>query len=79
MLWPVHCVQNTPGADLHPDLVKKADDVRIYKGTDVAVITTHLCTYSLLLAFIFSIVPNINNRRIVTHVSGTMVMHARLS
>jgi nicotinamidase/pyrazinamidase len=34
ILWPVHCVQGTPGAELHPDLVKDRI-VRIFrKGTD---------------------------------------------
>lgn len=30
--WPVHCVQNTPGAELHPDLDPNAVDVVIDKG-----------------------------------------------
>ncbi len=34
VLWPVHCVQNTKGAELHPDLDRsKIMDV-VHKGTD---------------------------------------------
>jgi len=33
--WPVHCVQSTPGAELHPDLDADATDVVIDKGTAV--------------------------------------------
>ncbi|CBZ52579.1 putative pyrazinamidase/nicotinamidase [Neospora caninum Liverpool] len=33
-LWPVHCVQNMPGAELHPDLLPRASDVTVYKATD---------------------------------------------
>lgn len=32
-LWPVHCVQNSWGAELHPKLLIAPDSVRIYKGT----------------------------------------------
>lgn len=32
-LWPVHCVQNSWGAELHPKLKIAPDSVRIYKGT----------------------------------------------
>ncbi len=32
--WPPHCVQNTPGAELHPDLKREAIDKVISKGTD---------------------------------------------
>jgi len=33
-LWPVHCVQGTPGAELHPDL-NRAGITRVFrKGTD---------------------------------------------
>lgn len=31
--WPVHCVQDTPGAELHAGLDAGAIDVRIDKGT----------------------------------------------
>lgn len=31
-MWPVHCVRNTPGADIHPSLVRKDDDINVYKG-----------------------------------------------
>ncbi len=31
--WPPHCVQNTYGAKLHPDLILTIDKI-IYKGTD---------------------------------------------
>lgn len=34
--WPVHCVQNTPGADFHPDLNKQAISHIIYKGENQA-------------------------------------------
>jgi nicotinamidase/pyrazinamidase len=34
MMWPTHCVENTPGADFHPDLVRKPTDISILKGTD---------------------------------------------
>jgi len=34
VLWPVHCVQNTPGAELHPDLVRSDGDLVVYKGVD---------------------------------------------
>ncbi|PHJ21851.1 nicotinamidase [Cystoisospora suis] len=33
-LWPVHCVQNTPGAELHPELLTLPTDVPIYKATN---------------------------------------------
>ena len=33
-LWPVHCVQNTPGAELASNLHPKVVTARIYKGTD---------------------------------------------
>ena len=33
-LWPVHCVRDTPGAALHPDLIALNTDLRIRKGTD---------------------------------------------
>lgn len=32
--WPVHCVQGTPGAELHPDLAREPIDVVIDKGAD---------------------------------------------
>lgn len=32
--WPVHCVQNTPGADFHPALDTREFDNIVYKGTD---------------------------------------------
>ncbi len=32
--WPVHCVQNTPGAAFHPDLVLPYGTTIITKGTD---------------------------------------------
>ncbi len=34
ILWPVHCVQNTTGAELHPELNVKQIDKIIFKGTD---------------------------------------------
>ncbi|GAB6089606.1 bifunctional nicotinamidase/pyrazinamidase [Spirochaeta dissipatitropha] len=33
MLWPVHCVQNTEGAELHPDLNLAPVDLILHKGT----------------------------------------------
>ena len=33
-IWPVHCVQDTYGADLHPDLDTAAVDVIVDKGQD---------------------------------------------
>jgi nicotinamidase/pyrazinamidase len=33
-IWPVHCVQDTPGAQLHPDLDAAAVDVIVDKGQD---------------------------------------------
>ncbi len=32
--WPVHCVQDTPGAQLHPDLDRQSIDVILDKGQD---------------------------------------------
>ena len=34
-VWPVHCVQGTAGAELHPDLDRAAIDVVVDKGTAV--------------------------------------------
>jgi nicotinamidase/pyrazinamidase len=33
--WPVHCVQGTPGAELHPALDRSQIDVVLDKGTDL--------------------------------------------
>jgi nicotinamidase/pyrazinamidase len=33
-IWPVHCVANTWGAELHPDLEATDDDVRVKKGAN---------------------------------------------
>ncbi len=33
-IWPVHCVENTPGAELHPALERAKVDVIIDKGQD---------------------------------------------
>jgi nicotinamidase/pyrazinamidase len=33
-IWPVHCVQGTPGAELHPELDQAKVDVVIDKGQD---------------------------------------------
>ena len=35
-IWPVHCVQNTPGAELHPALEQDEVDVVFDKGTNQA-------------------------------------------
>lgn len=32
-LWPTHCIQNSWGADLSPELTVKPNSIRIYKGT----------------------------------------------
>jgi len=34
VLWPDHCVQGTPGADLHPDLDRRPFRAIVRKGTD---------------------------------------------
>ena len=34
--WPEHCVQGTPGAELHPDLDRALVDVVVDKGQDPA-------------------------------------------
>jgi nicotinamidase/pyrazinamidase len=34
VLWPDHCVQNSKGAELHPDLDTSRIDKIIFKGTD---------------------------------------------
>ena len=33
-IWPVHCVQRTPGAELHPSLERAKVDVVVDKGQD---------------------------------------------
>ncbi|MFW6132618.1 MAG: bifunctional nicotinamidase/pyrazinamidase [Planctomycetota bacterium] len=33
-LWPVHCVQDTPGADFHPDMNTDEVDMVLHKGDD---------------------------------------------
>ena len=35
-IWPVHCVQGTEGAELHPSLERDEVDVVFDKGTDQA-------------------------------------------
>ncbi len=32
--WPEHCVQGTPGAELHPQVERRAIDVVVDKGQD---------------------------------------------
>ncbi|EME27261.1 nicotinamidase isoform 2 [Galdieria sulphuraria] len=34
ILWPVHCVQNSVGAEFHPLLTHRDSDILIQKGTD---------------------------------------------
>jgi nicotinamidase/pyrazinamidase len=34
VLWPVHCVQNTPGADFHPAFDRSRIAAVFHKGTD---------------------------------------------
>jgi nicotinamidase/pyrazinamidase len=41
ILWPVHCVQHTPGADFHPDLDQRRISQVIRKGLD-----RHIDSYS---------------------------------
>ena len=33
-LWPVHCVQGSPGAAFHPDLRLPAGTIQLFKGID---------------------------------------------
>jgi nicotinamidase/pyrazinamidase len=40
-IWPVHCVQGTPGAELHPGLDRDALDVVVDKGTVVGLATDY--------------------------------------
>lgn len=35
--WPVHCVQQQPGADFHPDLNRAALDYIVHKGQNPAI------------------------------------------
>ena len=37
ILWPVHCVQGTPGAELHPGLDRSRIAQVFYKGTDPSI------------------------------------------
>lgn len=37
VLWPVHCVQGTKGAEFHPDLKTNSIEAIFRKGTNVAV------------------------------------------
>ncbi|MEF3255896.1 MAG: nicotinamidase [Deferribacterales bacterium] len=32
--WPLHCLANSKGAELHPDLKKDRIDIFLFKGTD---------------------------------------------
>ena len=34
VLWPAHCIQQTAGADLHPDLIRVNNAIHVYKGTN---------------------------------------------
>jgi nicotinamidase/pyrazinamidase len=36
-MWPDHCVQDTTGAEFHPNLTRIASDFIVQKGTDIAV------------------------------------------
>jgi len=36
-MWPPHCVQDTSGADFHPELDYREGDFIVYKGTDSAI------------------------------------------
>ena|SRR5436190_19471876 len=42
VLWPNHCVQDSPGSGLHPDLLLQAIDHYVYKGVDA-----HIDSYSV--------------------------------
>lgn len=33
-IWPPHCVQNSPGATFHPDLIVPPEAIVVSKGTD---------------------------------------------
>lgn len=44
VLWPDHCIQGTPGADFHRNLILDSVDLIIRKGTDL-----NLDSYSALL------------------------------
>jgi nicotinamidase/pyrazinamidase len=35
MMWPAHCLQNSPGSEFHPDLVTADTDKVVFKGKDV--------------------------------------------
>ena len=37
VLWPVHCVQGTPGAEFHPELETEAADLVLRKGFRAAI------------------------------------------
>lgn len=37
VLWPDHCVQNTPGAEFHPELDTNRIETIFRKGTDLAI------------------------------------------
>lgn len=37
VMWPPHCVQDTPGAELHADLPRAKIDGVVRKGTDAAI------------------------------------------
>jgi len=37
VLWPDHCVQNSPGSDFHPKLALDSKDLIVYKGKDINV------------------------------------------
>lgn len=35
VLWPDHCITNTPGSQFHPDLLRREKDYVVQKGTDI--------------------------------------------
>lgn len=37
VLWPTHCVQGTPGAEMHPDLAMERVSLIVRKGYDPAI------------------------------------------
>ncbi|EFC36219.1 predicted protein [Naegleria gruberi] len=37
IMWPVHCVQGTRGAEFHPDLIVEDDDIVVEKGCNTNV------------------------------------------
>ncbi|EAY20124.1 isochorismatase family protein [Trichomonas vaginalis G3] len=47
MLFPAHCVQNSKGAELQKDLIKKDGDMVVYKGTNEK-IDSYSCFFDVI-------------------------------